>query len=96
MGRREGRGGRRLRPAEGDHRRRHSAATTFTQIATSNSDDPTSQDGGKVGYVTRDIPPTAVSDALWNGTHNKGDIIGPIKGDAGYYVLLYNDQPRRA
>jgi parvulin-like peptidyl-prolyl isomerase len=66
-------------------------ATTFTQIATSNSDDPTSQDGGKVGYVTRDIPPAAVSDALWNGTHNKGDIIGPIKGDAGYYVLTYND-----
>jgi parvulin-like peptidyl-prolyl isomerase len=66
-------------------------ATTFTQIATSNSDDPTSQDGGKVGYVTRDIPPSAVSDALWNGTHTKGDIIGPIKGDAGYYVLMYND-----
>ena len=65
--------------------------STFTQIATTNSDDPTSQDGGKVGYVTRDIPPTAVSDALWNGTHNKGDIIGPIQGDAGYYILLYND-----
>ncbi len=64
--------------------------TTFADIATNNSDDPTSSDGGSVGYVTRDIPPQAVSDALWNGTFNKGDLIGPIKGDAGYYVLMFN------
>jgi parvulin-like peptidyl-prolyl isomerase len=66
--------------------------TQFTSMATSNSDDPTSSDGGKVGYVTRDIPPQAVSDALWGGTFNKGDVIGPIKGDAGYYVLMFNNK----
>jgi len=66
--------------------------TTFQTTATSASDDPTSQDGGHVTYTTRDIPPAPIADALWNGTHNKGDIIGPIKGDAGYYVLLYNDK----
>lgn len=66
--------------------------TKFTDIATSNSDDPTSQNGGAVGYVTKDIPPTAISDALWTGTHTKGDLIGPIKGDAGYYVLMFNDK----
>ncbi len=66
--------------------------TKFTDIATTNSDDPTSQAGGAVGFVTRDIPPTAVSDALWNGTFTKGDVIGSIKGDAGYYVLMFNER----
>jgi parvulin-like peptidyl-prolyl isomerase len=66
--------------------------TTFKDTATNTSDDPTSQDGGHVDFTTRDIPPQEVSDALWNGTHAKGDLIGPIKGDAGYYVLMYNDK----
>jgi len=66
--------------------------TQFQSTATSTSDDPTSQDGGHVTYTTRDIPPPAVADALWNGTHVKGDLIGPIKGDAAYYVLLFNDK----
>src|SRR3954451_617792 len=65
---------------------------TFQDTATNTSDDPTSQDGGHVTYTTRDIPPQEVSDALWNGTHTKGDLIGPVKSDAGYYVLLYNDK----
>ena len=66
--------------------------TQFKTMATSNSDDPTSQDAGEVGYVTQDITPQAVSDALWNGTHTKGDIIGPIRGDAAYYVLLFENK----
>lgn len=65
---------------------------SFTDMATNNSDDPTSQDGGAVGYVTRDIPPQPVADALWNGTHQKGDLIGPVRGDAAYYVLMFNDK----
>ncbi len=66
--------------------------TQFQTMATSNSDDPTSQQAGEVGYVTQDIPPQAVSDALWNGTHTKGDIIGPIRGDAAYYVLMFENK----
>jgi parvulin-like peptidyl-prolyl isomerase len=66
--------------------------TKFEDTATNNSDDPTSQDAGAVGYVTRDIPPQAVSDALWSGTHQKGDLIGPIRGDAAWYVLMFNDK----
>ena len=66
--------------------------TQFQDMATNNSDDPTSQDAGEVGYVTNDIPPQAVADALWNGTHTKGDIIGPIRGDAGYYVLMFENK----
>ena len=64
----------------------------FSTLAKSSSDDATSSDGGKVGFVTRNIPPQAISDALWNGTFNKGDIIGPVKGDDGYYVLMFNER----
>ena len=64
----------------------------FADLATTSSDDPTSSAGGKVGFVTRDIPPTAISDALWNGTFNKGDLIGPVKSDDGYYVLMFNER----
>ena len=66
--------------------------TKFAELATANSDDATSSDGGEVGFVTRDSPPTAISDALWNGTFNKGDLIGPVKGDDGYYVLMFNER----
>ena len=66
--------------------------SAFQSTATKESDDETSQDGGHVEYTTRDIPPQEVSDALWNGTHAKGDLIGPIKGDSGYYILMYNDK----
>jgi parvulin-like peptidyl-prolyl isomerase len=66
--------------------------SAFQDTATKESDDETSQDGGHVEYTTRDIPPQEVSDALWNGTHVKGDLLGPIKGDTGYYILMYNDK----
>jgi parvulin-like peptidyl-prolyl isomerase len=66
--------------------------TTFATDATSKSDDPTSSDGGKVEFSSKDTLPTAVADALWGGTFNKGDLIGPIKGDAGYYVLMFGEK----
>jgi parvulin-like peptidyl-prolyl isomerase len=56
------------------------------------SDDPTGQDQGAVGWVGRSIPPEAVGDALFDTAHTEGEIIGPIRGDAGYYVLMYNDK----
>jgi hypothetical protein len=66
--------------------------TRFAATATSVSDSPTSQDGGAVGFVTRSIPPTAVADALFDTPRNPGDLIGPIRGDAGYYVLLFHER----
>ena len=66
--------------------------TTFAQMATDTSDDPTGQDGGAVGFVTRDIPPTAVADALFDGTFTAGDLVGPVRGDAAYYVILFNER----
>jgi parvulin-like peptidyl-prolyl isomerase len=68
--------------------------TKFAELAEQNSDSPTGDDGGGVGFVTRDIPPTAVGDALFDGTFTAGDIIGtgPVRGDAAYYVLMFNEK----
>ncbi|MDL2335923.1 MAG: peptidylprolyl isomerase, partial [Chloroflexota bacterium] len=68
--------------------------TNFAELAQNNSDSDTGQDGGSVGYVTRDLPPTAVGDALFTGTFTSGDLVGtgPIKGDDAYYVLLFNQK----
>ncbi|MEP7159234.1 MAG: peptidylprolyl isomerase, partial [Chloroflexota bacterium] len=68
--------------------------TQFAELAQESSDSPTGEDGGAVGFVTRDIPPTALADALWGATFTAGDIVGtgPIRGDAAYYVLLFNEK----
>jgi parvulin-like peptidyl-prolyl isomerase len=66
--------------------------TTFTQMATTQSNSDTAQDGGAVGYVTRSVPPTAVSDALFGSPHQANDLIGPVRADDGYYILLYHDK----
>lgn len=68
--------------------------TNFAELAQNNSDSDTGQDGGSVGFVTRDLPPTAVGDALFTGTFTSGDLVGtgPIRGDDAYYVLLFNEK----
>jgi parvulin-like peptidyl-prolyl isomerase len=66
--------------------------TKFGELATSESDSPDSADGGVVDFTTRDLLPDAVGEALFTGTHNKGDLIGPIRGDAAYYVLMFTEK----
>ena len=67
--------------------------TNFAELAQQESDSDTGQDGGSVGFVTRDLPPTAVGDALFTGTYADGDLVGtgPVRGDDAYYVLLFQE-----
>jgi parvulin-like peptidyl-prolyl isomerase len=67
--------------------------TKFAELA-AQSDSDTGQDGGSVGFVTRDLPPTAIGDALFTGTFVEGDLVGagPIKAEDAYYVLLFNER----
>ncbi len=67
---------------------------TFGQLASELSDDPTKSQNGDVGWMNKDLAPAAISDALWGSDHQKDDIIGPIRSDAGYYLLLF--QAKRA
>lgn len=65
--------------------------TKFAELA-AESDSDTGPDGGDVGFVTISIPPVPVSDALWQGEHAEGDLIGPVRSDAGWYVLLFHER----
>ena len=67
--------------------------TKFAELA-AQSDSDTGQDGGSVGFVTRDLPPTAVGDALFTGTYAEGDLVGagPIKSEDAYYVLMFKEK----
>ncbi|MEX2546248.1 MAG: peptidylprolyl isomerase [Chloroflexota bacterium] len=64
----------------------------FRAIATEKSDSPTSEDGGLVDFTTRGLLPEAVGDALFAETHTAGDLIGLIRGDAAWYVLLFEER----
>ena len=56
------------------------------------SDSDTGADGGAVGFVSRSIPPEAVGNALFDSERQPNDIIGPVKGDAAWYVLLFHER----
>jgi parvulin-like peptidyl-prolyl isomerase len=64
----------------------------FAEIATDESDSPTAADGGNIDFVTRSIPPVPIGDALWGAEHADGDLIGPVRSDAGWYVLLFHEK----
>jgi len=66
--------------------------TAFEEMATAGSDSPTKSDGGAVGWTTRSTLPDAVGAALFDTAHNPGDLVGPVRGEGAYYVLLYNDR----
>ncbi len=68
--------------------------STFSQLASELSDDPTKSQGGDVGWMNKDLAPAAISNALWGSDHQKDDIIGPVRSDEGYYLLLF--QAKRA
>ena len=66
--------------------------TRFAELAQEKSDDETAADGGAVGWSTRDVLPDAIATALFDSDHTPGDVIGPVRSDAGYYVLLFNER----
>lgn len=65
---------------------------TFAQIASEQSDAESASGGGLVEFIPRSIPPVAIGDALWTGEHADGDLIGPVRGDAGWYVLMFHEK----
>lgn len=64
----------------------------FEALATAISDSPSADQAGAVGFVSRGIPPTAVGDALFDATHAEGDLIEPVRADAGWYVLMFHER----
>jgi parvulin-like peptidyl-prolyl isomerase len=69
--------------------------TAFEALAKTESDDTGSgADGGQLPFTARDGFVKEFSDAIFDGQHALGDIIGPVKSDFGYHVILW--QARRA
>lgn len=64
----------------------------FREIASANLDSPTGEDGGAVGFSTRSLPPTEVGNALFDLPHEPGDLIGPVRDEAAWYVLLFHER----
>lgn len=68
-------------------------AERFAEIATAESDSALSaEDGGDAGFNTRGIIPEGVGNALFDAEHEEGALIGPVRDDAGYYILLFHER----
>ena len=66
----------------------------FAAAAKAHSDDAVSgEKGGDLGYFTRSTMVTEFGDALFDhtATLKPGDIIGPIKTDYGYHLIMFED-----
>ncbi len=65
----------------------------FAEIARTTSDSEISgEEGGDVGFQPRELMADEVANALFGAGHQTGDIIGPVKGETGYYVLIFHEQ----
>jgi parvulin-like peptidyl-prolyl isomerase len=65
----------------------------FAEIAKAQSDDDASKaDGGDVAFTTRDLVPSEVAKALFDSPHQDGDLIGPVRDEFGWYVLLFHER----
>ncbi len=65
-------------------------AAEFAVLAKSDSNDTTSgANGGDLGWFTQAQMVTQFSAPLFTGTHTADEIIGPVKSQYGYHVILY-------
>jgi parvulin-like peptidyl-prolyl isomerase len=65
----------------------------FAEIASEQSDDKGSgARGGDLGWFGRSRMVQEFGDAVFEGTHQRGDVIGPVKSQFGWHVILYVDR----
>ncbi|MBA2254405.1 MAG: peptidylprolyl isomerase, partial [Chloroflexi bacterium] len=65
----------------------------FEVLAKAESDDKGSgAKGGQLDYTSRSGFVKEFSDAIFDGEHTKGEIIGPVKSDFGYHVILWQSR----
>jgi parvulin-like peptidyl-prolyl isomerase len=65
-------------------------ATEFATLAKSESDDTASGEaGGDLGWFSEATMVKEFADAVFTGSHAADEIIGPVKSQYGYHVILY-------
>jgi parvulin-like peptidyl-prolyl isomerase len=52
-------------------------------------DDGSAGRGGDLGWVPRSVYVPEFADPIFDGDHERGDIIGPVKSAFGWHVILY-------
>jgi parvulin-like peptidyl-prolyl isomerase len=66
-------------------------AERFAELA-ADSDLPSADRDGDAGFFTRDVVPEPVAEALFDSEHQEGDLIGPLRAPAAYYVMLFHER----
>ena len=65
----------------------------FRAIALEGSDAAISgEEGGDAGFNTRGLLPDKVGEALFDTERQPGELIGPVRDDAGFYILLFHER----
>ena len=68
-------------------------AALFAELAKAESDDKSSgAQGGDLGWFSQATMVQEFSDAIFDKTHEKYEVIGPVKTQFGYHVILYVEQ----
>ncbi|MFI5262556.1 MAG: peptidylprolyl isomerase, partial [Candidatus Limnocylindrales bacterium] len=68
-------------------------AAAFAALAKTDSNDTSSGTaGGDLGFITQSSVVTEFGDAVFGGNHTKGEIIGPVKSQYGYHVIMWEAQ----
>ena len=64
----------------------------FAERAIDESDGPSGPDGGDLGWFAREMMVEPFSDAIWeNLDPASGDILGPVRTDFGWHVILFDE-----
>ena len=65
----------------------------FREIAREDSDNEgTGAEGGDAGAVTADIPPSDVSDVLFEQQHEPETLLDAVRAENGYYLLWFHER----
>jgi parvulin-like peptidyl-prolyl isomerase len=68
-------------------------AALFAELAKAESDDKSSgAQGGDLGWFSQATMVQEFSDAIFDKVHDKYEVIGPVKTQFGYHVILYVEQ----
>jgi peptidyl-prolyl cis-trans isomerase C len=63
----------------------------FAERAIAESDGPSGPDGGDLGWFAREMMVQPFSDAIWeNLDPASGDILGPVRTEFGWHVILFD------
>ncbi len=68
------------------------AGASFDDLAKKNSEDVASKDqGGELGYISRGQTAKEFENAIFASTAKKGDLLGPIRTQFGWHIILIEE-----